>query len=201
MITRQTSAFVNIGQVTEMGQLFFESGVFPKITSPKQAVAKILTGAVLGLDPVQAVVGLEFIARRMVLAAPVMAASIRGSGRYDFRVQFCDDEQCLLIFCRDGREIGSSLYTCDDADADGSTGSVRWSENPAAFHFSRALGSGVRRYCSGRFAVPVFTPEEVNIDLDAATEEWGAGLVDAWNLEGRAVSTTQTESQGVANGL
>jgi hypothetical protein len=130
-----------------------------------------------------------------------MAAFIRGSGLYDFRVQFGDAEQCMLIFYRNGREIGSSLYTCDDADADGSTGSVRWNENPAAFYFSRALGNGARRYCSELFAVPVYTPEELHPDLKEAIVEFEYELADAWHSEGRAINAMQTETEGVTNEL
>ena len=201
IMTRKTNAFVHLGQVTEMGRLFFESGVFSKIACPKQAVVKILAGAALGLDPVQAAIGLQFIAGRMVLVAPVMAAFIRGSGLYDFRVQFCDDEQCMLLFYRGGREIGSSLYTCDDADADGSISSVQWSENPGAFCLARALGNGARQHCSELFSVPFYTPEELHTDLDEAIVELDYELVDAWHSKGRAINATQTETKGAANEL
>ncbi len=149
---------INLNQAKEMGALFYESGMFPELKSAAQAAVKILAGAPLGIDPVQAITGVQIFDDRVVLNAQVMAAIIRRSGICNFLIHECDDNQCVLLFYRNGRHVGTSTFTVADAEADGSINSGEyWPDDMPLWLLSRALGIGARTHCSDLFSSPVFT--------------------------------------------
>lgn len=200
MNTNKHNDAINLVQAKEMGNLFFESGMFPAIKSPAQAAVKILAGAALGIDPVQAVIGVEICRGMVVLNAQVMAALIRRSGICNFRIEECDENRCVLFFYRHGSHVGTSTFTVADAEADGSIDSGEyWPDDMPLWLLSRALGIGAREHCSDLFSSPVFTPEEIHTDMEGAFA-WEYGLADLWSSEDGETTTALPKTMtGVAN--
>ena len=67
-----------------LGKAFAESGMFPDIKSAAQAIVKIQAGAELGIGPFQSMSGIHIISGKPTIGAGVMAAMVKGSGKYDY---------------------------------------------------------------------------------------------------------------------
>ena len=66
-----------------VAQVFKASGMFPDIQSEAAACTKLIIGRGLGLSDYDSMTGLHIIKGKAVLAAHLMAASIKRAGKYD----------------------------------------------------------------------------------------------------------------------
>lgn len=140
---------------------FAQSGRFPDDKTAAQAVVKIMAGLELGLTPIFAMTNIILINGRVTLGASVVAALIKKSGKYDYNILKHDDNECLLEFLIDGKEIGQSQFTMEHARLAGLTGKDVWKKFPRNMLFSRALTNGARWYAAEVFSGPIYTPEEI----------------------------------------
>ncbi len=159
----------SLSEVTALGKVFKMSGYFKDIRDEAQAVVKILYGRELGFTPIVSVMGIHIIEGKPSLSSNLMAALIKRSGRYDYRVKEHTNTRCLIEF-REGAEIlGESDFTIEDAKM---AGVMRqgggWSKYPKAMLFARALSAGMRTYCPDVGMCPLYVPEELGASV---TEE------------------------------
>src|SRR5262245_54721306 len=87
-------------EIIQLGEVLAHSGYFKGATGTAQAIAKILAGRELGFPPVASLVGIHLIEGNPVIGSHLLAAAIRGSGRYDYEILEHSDQVCAVRFKR-----------------------------------------------------------------------------------------------------
>ena len=155
------------------------SGFFQDSRSAAQAVVKILAGQELGFGPFASMTGISIIQGRPAIGANLIAAAIKRSGRYDYRILRLDETGCEIAFFDRGQEIGRAAFTMSDAQAAGLAGKDNWKKFPRNMFFARAISNGARWYCPDIFGGgPVYTPEELGAAVNEAGEVVDAPVVE-----------------------
>lgn len=150
-------------ETLSLGKVLASSGFFSDSRDAAQAVTKILAGRELGIGAIAAMTGIYIVKGRVTMSANLMAAQIKRSGRYTYRVARLDDTGCELVFFEGGQEIGRSSFTAADAKAAGLWGSSDpWKKTPRNMLFARAMSNGAKWYTPDIFAGPVYTPDELD---------------------------------------
>lgn len=157
MILRESPTKVeSIEGLQRLATAFVRSGFFAlaahEPVAIAQAAVKIQAGMELGIPPFASMRGVNVIQGSVALSANLMAALVKKSGRYKYRVTVSSDERCLLTwFEREGSEweqVGTSDFTIEEARNAGLVrGGSGWTKFPADMLFARALSRGFRRYC------------------------------------------------------
>ena len=182
----------SLTEIMSIGKAFAESGMFPDIKTAAQAVVKIQAGAEMGIPPFAAMSGIHIIQGKPTVGAGLMAANVKGSGKYDYRVVESTEKICSIDFYQnvgkfvDGKmvsafeKIGNSTFTLEDAKKAGTKNLDKYPKNML---FARAISNGVKWYTPDVFAGPVYVPEEMGAEIvtedvqhedikeDARTEE------------------------------
>lgn len=146
------------GQLDPMtiAKVFRASGMFQDIKSEAAAATKIIIGRGLGLSDYDAMSGLHIIQGKAVLAANLMAAAIKRSGKYDYRVTEHTDAVCVIDFYGGGVKIGSTSFSIEDAKRAG-LGGDNWRKYARAMLFARCISMGYRTHCPDALgAAPVY---------------------------------------------
>lgn len=159
--------------VMALGKLMAASGFFADAREAAQACVKILAGQELGIGPVAAMTGIFVIQNRVTLSANLMAALVKRSRRYDYRIELLSNDECRLAFTENGERVGVSTFTMKDAQATGKAGGQNWKAYPRNMLFARALSNGVRWFCPDLTSTPVYTADElasVDSTVDATGE-------------------------------
>ncbi len=147
------------------------SGFFADTKQASQAVVKILAGQELGFGPFASMTGVNIIQNKPVLAANLMAAAVKRTGKYNYRVVEMNETVCELAFFEDGKEVGRSRFTMEDASKSGLSGKDNWKKYPRNMLFARAVSNGQKWYAPDVFnGATVYTPDE----LGAVVDEDGA---------------------------
>ncbi len=157
---------VGLAEVMQLGDVFKASGFFKDLTDQAKAVVKILYGRELGFSPVSSIMGIYIIEGKPSLSANLMAAMVKRSGRYDYRVKELTNDGCILTFMEKGEPIGESSFNKADAKAAGLEGKFNWKAYPRNMMFARALSNGVRMYCPDLSAAPIYVPEELGAEVN-----------------------------------
>jgi hypothetical protein len=147
----------------EMGQVLARSGFFADAREASQAVVKVLAGRELGFGPIASMTGVYIVKGRPALSANLMAAAIKRSGRYTYRVVELSDKVAEIAFFEAGQEIGRSKFTAEDAKR---AGTQNMDKFPRNMLFARALSNGARWFCPDIFGGPIYTPEELGASVD-----------------------------------
>lgn len=177
-----------------LGTLLAASGYFADTNDAAQAVVKVLAGAELGIGPIASMTGIYIVKGRVTLSGNLMAALVRRHPRYDYRRVVRTAERAEVEFLRDGKSMGSSEFTIEDAKRAQLTGGENWRKYPANMLWWRAFTNGARELCADVFAgSPVYTPDELGADIDPETGE----LVSPADA---LVAKTQTPPHYMANG-
>src|SRR4051795_13390393 len=186
-----------------LGQIFARSRLFPVITRVSQAVVKILAGRELGIAPFAAMSDIHLVDGTPVVGARILAALVRQSSVYDYKVVEWTNERCSIDFYRHGEKLEPTVtFTDDDArragldqpNRDGSPSNHM--KFPRNMKFARAMSNGVGLHCPDLTAgTPVYTPDELGVvdadaDIAAVDEPPTNGAADApapeHNSQGRA---------------
>lgn len=154
-------------EITALGKVFAESGLFADVKSQAQAVVRILAGQEIGIPAFAAISGIHIIQGKPTIGAGLMASRVKGSGKYDYIVKEHDDKKCSIDFLQAGKTIGNSTFTIDDAKK---AGTKNLDKFPRNMLFARAMSNGVKWYTPDIFAGPVYVPEEMQITEDVNAE-------------------------------
>lgn len=92
------SADLTLSETMTLGETLARSGFFADSTQAAQAVVKVLAGRELGIAPIASMTGVYVIKGKVSLSANLMAAVIKRSGRYDYRVRKLDNDGCEIEF-------------------------------------------------------------------------------------------------------
>lgn len=176
--------------ITTLGKVFYESGMFPDVKSQAQAAVKIAAGAELGFAPVYSMQKVYLIKGRVAIAAEAMGALIKKSSIFNYKVQKLDDTECTLVFSeltdeRKWNEVYTSTFTMADAKrADLVLPGSGWMKYPRAMLMSKALSQGARIVCP-HIISGAYTPEDFGYAVNPETER----------LEEQPRATVVTEGQ------
>lgn len=180
---------------------FWQSGYFRDVESMSQAVVKIVAGEELGLGPMTSMQGIHIIKGKPSFSANLLAAQVKRSGKYNYRVREATDQVCRIEWYEDSESVGESKYTIEQAKQAGLLGSGgSWEKVPEDMLFARCLTRGVRRFCPDVTAgVSAYVPEELGAEVDEQGE-----VISVPNLEpdrDEAVDAVEPLDPGVVEGL
>lgn len=154
-----------------LGRVISQSGMFEDARDEARAIVKVLAGRELGFGPIASQTGIHVIKGRVTVGANLMAAAVKGSGKYDYRVSEMASESVTVDFYEQSatgwEHIGSSTFTAADARAAGTQNMQKYARNML---FARAISNGVRWFCPDVFGGAVYTPEEMGAAVDGEGE-------------------------------
>ena len=84
--------------VKEVAQIFASSGMFPDAKSAAEVATKLIVGRSLGMSDYDSMAGFHIIKGKVNLSANSMAAAIKKSGRYNYRVTEHTKQVCSIEF-------------------------------------------------------------------------------------------------------
>ncbi len=160
----------NLDEVVRLGTILAQSGMFKDCRTAAQAVVKILAGRELGFPPLASLVGVHMIEGKPTIGSHLLAAAIRGSGRYDFAILEHSDDVCAVRFKRklpddtwaDQHPI--ERLTLEEAVRKGWTvNRPTWTRTPKNMLFARCLTNGYKFHCPDLFSgLLVYDQDELN---------------------------------------
>lgn len=163
----QLAVYERFDQLERAAKALQQSGYFRDVTSTAQAIVKVMAGAELGLPPFASMTGINIIQGKPVLGANVLATLVKNDPRYNYMVKVCDAKDCELAWFEDGKQVGISSFTWDEAKQAGLTEKDNWRKYPSDMLFARAISRGARRFAPGIFGgSPVYTPDEMGVDTN-----------------------------------
>ena len=151
-------------EVERAAKAMVASGYFADTKAISQGIVKILAGQELGFGPFASMNGVYIIQGKPSFGANMMAAAVKASGRYNYRVVEMSDEVCEIAFIENGQECGRSKFTIADAKK---AGTKNLDKFPRNMLFARAMSNGVRWYCPDVMnGSAIYTPEELGVETD-----------------------------------
>ena len=147
-----------VNEIQVMAKAFAESGMFTDAKQMGQAFVKIQAGQEIGIPPFAAMSGIHIIQGKPTLGAGLIASAVKGSGKYDYKVQKLDDKICSIDFLQGTEIIGNSTFTIEDAKKALTKNIDKFPKNML---FARAISNGVKWFCPDVFSGPVYVPEEM----------------------------------------
>lgn len=161
--------------VMQLGGVLAKSGYFAEAREAAQAVVKVLAGREMGFGPIASMTGVHIIKGKPSVGANLMAAAIKRSGRYDYKVRELTATACKLEFFeradKGWQSIGESSFTADDAKTAGLAGGDNHKHFPRNMLFARAMSNGAKWYTPDIFGGPVYTPDELGAVVNHETGE------------------------------
>lgn len=159
----------DLNEVLTLGKTLAASGYFTDAKDAAQAAVKVLAGSELGIGPVASMTGIYIVKGRVTMSANLMAAQIKRSGKYNYRVATMQNDMVSIVFYEGKDEIGTSSFSKADAEAAGLwNSSDPWRKTPRNMLFARAMSNGARWFCPDIFSGPVYTPDELEVSVEPA---------------------------------
>ena len=159
----------DLNEVLTLGKTLAASGYFSDAKDAAQAAVKVLAGSELGIGPVASMTGIYIVKGRVTMSANLMAAQIKRSGKYNYRVAKMENDLVSITFYEGRDEIGTSSFSKADAEAAGLwNSSDPWRKTPRNMLFARAMSNGARWFCPDIFSGPVYTPDELDVSIEPA---------------------------------
>lgn len=160
----------------QLAEVMYRSGLFPKLRSAATAAAKILIGREYGFGAAAALQGVHVYEDGSIsMGATLLAAALRRSTRYDYRVpEHTDQAVTIEVIDRGiGEVLGAVRWTLEDASradllvkASGKD-AKNWTRYPRAMLFSRAISEAVRVHAPDLIGgAPAYTPGELGGEED-----------------------------------
>jgi len=145
-------------EIMTIAKSFAESGMFPDCKSMAQAAVKIQAGREFGIQPFAAMSGIHIIQGKPTIGAGLMAARVKGFGKYDYKVIDHNDKVCSIEYFQGKESIGVSTFTIEDARKAGTKNLDKFPKNML---FARAMSNGVKWFTPDIYEMPVYVPEEM----------------------------------------
>jgi hypothetical protein len=170
-IQKYNGAVNSLPEMLKMAEYFAASGMFTDAREKGQAFVKIQAGAELGILPFQAMAGIHIIKGKPAIGSGLIAAKVKASGKYNYKVLEQTDKVCRIEFFEKvaGKfeSIGISEMTIEQARKQGSQNLDRL---PLNMLFARAISNGVRWHCPDVFMGSVYTPDEMGAKVNENEE-------------------------------
>jgi len=190
------------------------SGFLPgSINTPEKAVAIMLTGRELGIEPMMALRQIHIIEGKPSLSAELIAGLVlsRVKGATLRPVESTND-RCVVHAARPGQEPTVITWTMDDAKRAGIAGKGNWKKYPRAMLRSRAMVEAARGVFPDASS-GLYTPDELGAETDAEGEpvavrttatvvqQQAPALPEVDWLERIALAETVADLDGLAAGI
>ena len=166
---RQTDS-MNLTELQTLGAVLAKSGFFADTKDAAQACVKVMAGMELGFPAIASITGVYIVKGKVSLSANLMAAAIKRSGKYNYKVRQLDEAGCKIEFFEGAESIGVSSFTKADAQNAGFV-SETWKKFFRNMAFARALSNGAKWYTPDIFGGPIYTPDELGATIDGETGE------------------------------
>lgn len=168
LVTVHDNYLSTYDEVERAAKAMAASGFFTDTKQVSQAIVKILAARELGLGPFAGMNGVNIIQGKPAFSANIMAACVKKSGRYNYRVTEMTEKACSIEFMeRLGGKwiaVGISTFTIEDARK---AGTKNLDKFPRNMLFARAMSNGVKWFCPDVMnGSTVYTPEELGADVD-----------------------------------
>lgn len=158
----------SVEDIQAIGEIALKSGMM-QISNSAQAVMKIMAGQEMGIGAFASLSGIHIIKDKPVIGANLMAAAIKSSGKYNYKIREFDKNQCAIEFMEkvDGKweTAGISSFTMEDAQIAGLLDKKEgnnWQRYQKNMLFARAISNGVKWFCPDLFnGNTVYTPDEL----------------------------------------
>ena len=162
----------------KLGNVMASSWFFKDSRSAAQAIVKIIAGREMGIGAVTAMTGIHIIEGKVAIGAGLLAAAIKRSGRYNYRVVTLTDTEASVEILEGGKPCGISTFTAKDAAAAKIDGKTVWKQYPKNMLFARAISNAVRFYCPDVTGGPMYTPEELGAEVNSDGEAINVQVVE-----------------------
>ena len=159
-------------EIMTIAKSFADSGMFPDCKSMAQAAVKIQAGREFGIQPFAAMSGIHIIQGKPTIGAGLMAARVKGFGKYDYKVIEHTEKVCSIEYFQGKESIGVSTFTIEDARKAGTKNLDKFPKN---MMFARAMSNGVKWFTPDIYEMPVYVPEE----MAQVTEDVQVQVVEA----------------------
>jgi hypothetical protein len=193
---------LTVTQMRFMGQAMADSGMFPDIQKDSaKAMVKILAGQEIGVTPFQAMSNINIIQGKAAMGANLMAAKVKGSGKYDYRADISSDKCSITmkqLVTGKWEDIGSYTFSMADAKRIGLANKDNWVKYPQNMLFARAISNAVRMYAPDVFngnlvydpdelsdasAQPTITDPELDFETNEAIDSAKASIEKVKSIE------------------
>jgi hypothetical protein len=190
-----SNELIPFDDIMKLGEVLAKSGFFQDSRQAAQAVVKVLAGRELGFGPITSMMSVHIVQGRVTLSANLIAASIRKSGKYNYKVVEHTDKRCHLDFYQGEVKLGKSVFTIEDAKkAELVKPKSNWIKWPKNMLFARSLSNGAKWFCPDVFTTGVYTPDELGAVVDGETGE----VIEAPRVE--VIDDPEPEPKASANG-
>lgn len=130
----------------QLGEIMEASGLANR-NQARAAAGKLIIGHELGLTSFESMRYLYIINGKAEVASELMAARIKSSGRYDYKIIELTETACDIQFFDKGKLVGNSRFTIEDAKkAELVTRGGMFYKYPRNMLYNRALSNGRRWY-------------------------------------------------------
>jgi len=157
-----------VNDIMAMSKMFVESGMFTDAKSVAQAFVKIQAGQEIGLAPFASMSGINVIMGKPTFGASVIASSVKGSSKYDFKVKEMSEKICSIDFFEGKELLGNSTFSIEDAKKQGTKNLDKFPKNML---YARAMSNGQKWFCPDVFQMAVYVPEEMPEVTENVTHE------------------------------
>ena len=168
-------AISNMDDLNRIADMLSKSGYFDDAKGAAQCGVKVLAGMEMGIPAFSAMAGIHIVKGKPTVGANLMAAKLKASDKYDYRVKQLDDNGCTIAFYQGGEEIGVSTFTKQDAAKAGTQNMQKFGRN---MMFARAMSNGVKWFTPDIFLAPVYTPEELGVPVDGEGNVLQAEIIE-----------------------
>lgn len=165
---------MQVKDIMDMSKMFVESGMFTDAKSVAQAFVKIQAGQEIGLAPFASMSGINVIMGKPTFGAGIISSSVKGSGKYDFKVKEMSEKICSIDFFEGKEFIGNSTFTIEDAKKQGTKNLDKFPKNML---YARAMSNGQKWFCPDVFQMAVYVPEEMQ-GLEVPTEDVACEVIE-----------------------
>ena len=155
------NALMRLEDVQGYAEIMVKSGLFKDTRDVAQAAVKILAGQELGLSPIASMRGIDIVQGQTVIRAHTMAAMIKRSGRYNYKVLLTSAQSCKIEFFDNGESSGTVEFTVQDAKDAGLLNKDNWRKYTKQMLYNRAMSNGAKMYCSEIFLGAVYDEGEI----------------------------------------
>ena len=159
----KTDIMARVNEFQTVAKIFAESGLFNDVKGQAQCFVKILAGAEMGIPPFTAMNSFHIIKGKTCLTANAIAARVKASGRYGFRVIEKTAERCVIEFSENDKPVYTETW---DSKRARQAGVQNMDKFPDAMLFARCITAGARAVAPdvvGQF----YTPEEMGAQVNA----------------------------------
>lgn len=160
-----------VDDIYKVSDILAKSGMFGDVQNAAKCFVKVLAGKELGIPAFASMTGIHLIQGKPALSANLMAALIKGSGKYRYKKIKHTSDVCELEFFElwqnNWESLGTSSFSKDDAQAAGLlAGNPNWKKYPKNMLFARAISNGFREFCPDlALGAPVYNPDELGAEI------------------------------------